>query len=106
MTLLYSITSVLTVRFKSRTFLQIKIFVILIVARKHPSPLHFVCLTHFSESVDGYVAFKPTNLDNTIESSFQNGLTQLRIAETEKYPHVTFFMSGGREATYPGEEES
>ena len=33
-----------------------------------------------------------------------NGLTQLRIAETEKYPHVTFFMSGGREATFPGEE--
>ncbi len=72
---------------------------------KHPSPLHFVCLTHFSESVDGYVAFKPTNLDNTIgEVLSQNGLTQLRIAETEKYPHVTFFMSGGREATFPGEE--
>lgn len=72
---------------------------------KHPAPLHFVCLTHFSESVDGYVAFKPTNLDNTLgEVLSQNGLTQLRIAETEKYPHVTFFMSGGREATFPGEE--
>ena len=60
--------------------------------------LHFVCLTHFSEAVDGYVAFKPTNLENTIgEVLSQNGLTQLRIAETEKYPHVTFFMSGGRE---------
>ena len=33
-----------------------------------------------------------------------NGMTQLRIAETEKYPHVTFFMSGGREETFPGEE--
>ena len=72
---------------------------------KHPTPLHFVCLTHFSESVDGYVAFKPTNLDNTLgEVLSQNNLTQLRIAETEKYPHVTFFMSGGREATFPGEE--
>ena len=64
-----------------------------------------MCLTHFSESVDGYVAFKPTNLDNTLgEVLSQNNLTQLRIAETEKYPHVTFFMSGGREATFPGEE--
>ncbi len=33
-----------------------------------------------------------------------NGKTQLRIAETEKFPHVTFFMSGGREERYPGEE--
>ncbi len=71
---------------------------------KHPKDLHFVCLTHFSETVDGYVAFKPTNLDNTLgEVLSQNGLTQLRIAETEKYPHVTFFMSGGREAEFPGE---
>lgn len=71
---------------------------------KHPKNLHFVCLTHFSETVDGYVAFKPVNLDNTIgEVISQNGLKQLRIAETEKYPHVTFFMSGGREAEFPGE---
>lgn len=73
--------------------------------RKHPQNLHFVCLTHFSETVDGYVAFKPANLDNTIgEVLAQNGLKQLRIAETEKYPHVTFFMSGGREEKFPGEE--
>ncbi|MDQ0198991.1 2,3-bisphosphoglycerate-independent phosphoglycerate mutase [Neobacillus ginsengisoli] len=72
---------------------------------KHPKNLFFVCLTHFSESVDGYVAFKPSNLDNTIGEVFaQNGLKQLRIAETEKYPHVTFFMSGGREEKFPGEE--
>jgi len=72
---------------------------------KHPKHLHFVCLTHFSETVDGYVAFKPTNLDNTLgEVLSQHGLKQLRIAETEKYPHVTFFMSGGREQTFPGEE--
>lgn len=72
---------------------------------KHPSPLHFVCLTHFSESVNGYVAFKPTNLDNTLgEVLSQNNLKQLRIAETEKYPHVTFFLSGGREDKFPGEE--
>lgn len=72
---------------------------------KHPQHLNFVCLTHFSETVDGYVAFAPTNLDNTIgEVLSQNNLSQLRIAETEKYPHVTFFMSGGREAEFPGEK--
>ncbi|WP_043930316.1 2,3-bisphosphoglycerate-independent phosphoglycerate mutase [Bacillus sp. EB01] len=71
----------------------------------HPKNLHFVCMTHFSESVDGYVAFKPSNLDNTIgEVLAQNNLKQLRIAETEKYPHVTFFMSGGREEKFTGEE--
>ena len=72
---------------------------------KVPKDLHFVCFTHFSETVKGYVAFKPTNLDNTLgEVLSQNNLKQLRIAETEKYPHVTFFMSGGREAEFPGEE--
>ncbi|AMX82374.1 2,3-bisphosphoglycerate-independent phosphoglycerate mutase [Geobacillus subterraneus] len=72
---------------------------------RHPKNLFFVCLTHFSETVKGYVAFKPTNLDNTLgEVLSQHGLRQLRIAETEKYPHVTFFMSGGREEKFPGED--
>ncbi|MCF6093620.1 2,3-bisphosphoglycerate-independent phosphoglycerate mutase [Microaerobacter geothermalis] len=71
---------------------------------KAPNDLYFVCLTHFSESVDGYVAYKPTNLDNTLgEVLSQQGLKQLRIAETEKYPHVTFFFSGGREQEFEGE---
>lgn len=72
---------------------------------KAPKDLYYVCLTHFSESVDGYVAYKPTNLDNTYgEVLTQNGLKQLRIAETEKFPHVTSFFSGGREEQFPGEE--
>ncbi|MDQ0206689.1 2,3-bisphosphoglycerate-independent phosphoglycerate mutase [Alkalicoccobacillus murimartini] len=72
---------------------------------KFPKHLHFVCLTRFSESIDGFVAFKPTNLDNTLgEVLSQQNLRQLRIAETEKYPHVTFFFSGGREQEFPGEE--
>lgn len=72
---------------------------------KVPSIPEFVCMTQFSETVGGYVAFKPTNLDNTLgEVVSQAGLKQLRIAETEKYPHVTFFFSGGREAEFPGEE--
>ncbi|WP_126428626.1 2,3-bisphosphoglycerate-independent phosphoglycerate mutase [Brevibacillus marinus] len=69
-----------------------------------PRELFFVCMTHFSETVDGYVAYQPTNLDNTLgEVLAQHGLRQLRIAETEKYPHVTFFFSGGREQEFPGE---
>ncbi|MFC4023797.1 2,3-bisphosphoglycerate-independent phosphoglycerate mutase [Oceanobacillus longus] len=69
-----------------------------------PKDLDFVMLTNFSETVNGYVAYEPINLDNTIgEVLAQNDLKQLRIAETEKYPHVTFFMSGGREQEFPGE---
>jgi len=67
--------------------------------------VYYVCLTKFSESVGGYVAYKPTNLDNTLgEVLSQHGLTQLRIAETEKFPHVTSFFSGKREEPFPGEE--
>ncbi|RIX60022.1 2,3-bisphosphoglycerate-independent phosphoglycerate mutase [Paenibacillus nanensis] len=70
----------------------------------HPTGLHFVCLTLFSETVGGYVAYEPKNLDNTLgEVLAQNGKTQLRTAETEKYPHVTFFFSGGRDKELPGE---
>ncbi|MCQ6264276.1 2,3-bisphosphoglycerate-independent phosphoglycerate mutase [Fictibacillus sp. WQ 8-8] len=69
-----------------------------------PKDIHFVCLTNFSETVKGDVAFKPTNLDNTLgEVLSQQNYKQLRIAETEKYPHVTFFFSGGREAEFDGE---
>jgi 2,3-bisphosphoglycerate-independent phosphoglycerate mutase len=70
-----------------------------------PKNLDFVMLTNFSETVDGFVAYEPVNLDNTVgEVLAQNNLKQLRIAETEKYPHVTFFMSGGREKEFPGEK--
>ncbi|GLX71293.1 2,3-bisphosphoglycerate-independent phosphoglycerate mutase [Paenibacillus glycanilyticus] len=71
---------------------------------KCPKNLHFVCLTLFSESIGGYVAYSPKNLDNTLgEVLVQNNKKQLRIAETEKYPHVTFFFSGGRDVELPGE---
>lgn len=71
---------------------------------QYPRNLHFVCLTLFSESVGGFVAYKPKNLDNTLgEVIAQQGMKQLRIAETEKYPHVTFFFSGGRDVELPGE---
>jgi len=69
-----------------------------------PKNLYFVCLTLFSETVGGFVAYSPKNLDNTLgEVLVQNGKKQLRIAETEKYPHVTFFFSGGRDVELEGE---
>lgn len=72
---------------------------------RHPKNVHYVCLTHFSESVNGFVAFDPTNLDKVLGEVISDaGLKQLRIAETEKFPHVTFFFSGGREKEFPGEQ--
>ena len=53
------------------------------------------------------VAFKPQSLTNTFGEYISNkGLTQLRIAETEKYAHVTFFFNGGVEKTFPGEDRA
>ncbi|PZM67351.1 2,3-bisphosphoglycerate-independent phosphoglycerate mutase [Paenibacillus dendritiformis] len=71
----------------------------------YPKSLYFVCLTLFAETVGGFVAYKPKELDNTLgEVLVQHGKKQLRIAETEKYPHVTFFFSGGRDVELPGEK--
>lgn len=71
---------------------------------KAPKNLYYVCMTLFAETVGGYVAYKPKDLDNTFgEVVSQAGLKQLRTAETEKYPHVTFFFSGGRDIEMPGE---
>ena len=65
----------------------------------------FVCLTEYDATLPAPVAFGPDTLENTLpEVLAAQGLTQLRIAETEKYAHVTFFFSGGREQQYPGED--
>ncbi|AQQ52669.1 2,3-bisphosphoglycerate-independent phosphoglycerate mutase [Planococcus lenghuensis] len=64
----------------------------------------FTGFTHYSSELEMGVAFGKENLENTLgETLAVNNLRQLRIAETEKYPHVTFFMSGGQEEKYPGE---
>ncbi len=66
---------------------------------------YYVSMTHYSDSIPTHIAFLPTNLDDTFgEVVAKAGLRQLRIAETEKFPHVTSFFSGGREATFDGEE--
>ncbi|MGE6414626.1 2,3-bisphosphoglycerate-independent phosphoglycerate mutase [Planococcus kocurii] len=75
------------------------------LSAKHPRALSYITFTSYSEDLPTRVAFETLNLENTIgEVLSANGLTQLRIAETEKYPHVTFFMSGGREDVFPGED--
>ncbi|MBP2649571.1 MAG: 2,3-bisphosphoglycerate-independent phosphoglycerate mutase [Firmicutes bacterium] len=67
--------------------------------------LNFVCMTKYDESLDVPVAFKPQEIRNTLGGTFSSaGLTQLRIAETEKYAHVTYFFNGGDEHPLKGEE--
>lgn len=70
-----------------------------------PQNVQFVTMTHYSETVAADIAFPPKDLQETYGEVVTNaGLRQLRIAETEKYPHVTFFFSGGREEPFAGEE--
>ena len=68
--------------------------------------LYFVCFTRYDDTMPNVkIAFKPTTLENTFgEYISKNGLKQLRIAETEKYAHVTFFFNGGEEKQYEGED--
>lgn len=71
----------------------------------YPKQLHFVTFTLYSDDVLAQIAFKKEDLKNTIGEVLSNaGKKQLRIAETEKYPHVTFFMSGGRHEEFEGEQ--
>lgn len=64
----------------------------------------FVTMTLYNPSIVADVAFPPIEMKNVIGEVLSNeGLAQLRIAETEKYPHVTFFMNGGRNEEFPGE---
>lgn len=69
-------------------------------------PLYFVTMTIYDASfINIKTIFGKDNIANSLgEIISKNGLTQLRIAETEKYPHVTFFFSGGREEVFTGEE--
>ncbi len=69
--------------------------------------VHFVCMTEYDMTIKAYVAYPPQNLENTLgEVLGQASLKQLRIAETEKYAHVTFFFNGGIEEENLGEERS
>ncbi len=71
-------------------------------------PLYYVCMTQYDKTMPNVVvAFKPQTLDNTFgEYISKLGYRQLRIAETEKYAHVTFFFNGGVETQYEGEDRA
>ena len=72
-------------------------------------PLYYVTLTQYDKTFGErvHVAYRPESLDNTFGQYLaEKGLTQLRIAETEKYAHVTFFFNGGVEAPNPGEDRA
>lgn len=71
-------------------------------------PLCYVCMTQYDKTMPNVdIAFKPTKLTNTFgEYISSKGLTQLRIAETEKYAHVTFFFNGGVEKEYENEDRA
>lgn len=72
----------------------------------HPLDLHYVTMTEYDKSYRNVgVIFENSDLKNTLGEVLEaNGKTQIRIAETEKYPHVTFFFSGGREQPFKGEK--
>jgi len=72
----------------------------------HKLDLYYVTLTNYDDSFSGlHVVYDKDNLKETLgEVLALNGKKQIRIAETEKYPHVTFFFNGGREIPFEGEE--
>lgn len=71
----------------------------------NPPTVHFVCMAQYDKTIDAPAAFKPQRLVNTLgEVLSKHKLKQLRLAETEKYAHVTFFFNGGVEKPNPGED--
>lgn len=75
-------------------------------AGMHTMPLYYCCMTPYDAKFTGlHILFDKENVPDTIgEWVSKQGLKQLRIAETEKYAHVTFFLNGGREDKFEGEE--
>ena len=69
-------------------------------------PLYYACFTEYDITIHGkHITFHAQSMDNVLgEYLADKGLTQLRLAETEKYAHVTFFFNGGNEAPYEGED--
>lgn len=75
------------------------------VTNDRPSFASYVCMTEYDETFGLPVAFAPEELKNILGEVISTaGLRQLRIAETEKYAHVTFFFNGGSETPFPGED--
>lgn len=74
-------------------------------SRERIEPLHLVTFTQYEQALDVAVAFPPESLDGLLgQVVSEHGLRQLRTAETEKYPHVTYFLNGGIEQPFNGED--
>lgn len=74
-------------------------------ARTMLSNLYYVCMTEYEKELPVTIAFANDDVENPLAKVISDaGLTQLHAAETEKYPHVTFYFNGGREIPFPGEE--
>src|SRR5690606_12216042 len=70
-----------------------------------PQLSSFISMTQYDKKLSTTQAFPPTPMSNTLgEVLAEHGLSQLRIAETEKYAHVTFFFNGGKEQVFANEE--
>jgi len=73
--------------------------------RQQLQPLHIVTFTQYEQGLPVRIAFPPESLDGLLgQVVSENNLRQFRTAETEKYPHVTYFMNGGIEQAFPGED--
>ena len=72
-----------------------------------PMQIHYTCMTQYDASLDVPIAFPAQNLGDTLAQVISRaGMRQLRIAETEKYAHVTYFFNGGKELPNPGEDRA
>ena len=75
------------------------------LSENHPENLLLVSMTKYSDDIDTDIVFPPEDLKNTLgETLSAQGYKQLRAAETEKYPHVTFFLNGQKEKPFEGED--
>jgi 2,3-bisphosphoglycerate-independent phosphoglycerate mutase len=72
---------------------------------ERPSGVKLATMTHYTDDIEASVLFPPEYLDNVLGQVLADaGLVQVRVAETEKYPHVTFFLNGGIHDEFPGEK--
>ncbi len=77
-----------------------------LVLKQDADNLKFVTLTEYSNDMGAIIAFPPTRIETTLGLEISKaGLTQARIAETEKFPHATYFLNGGHDKPHPGEND-
>jgi 2,3-bisphosphoglycerate-independent phosphoglycerate mutase len=77
-----------------------------ICENKEDKDLCFVTMTHYGKEIEAIVAYKPESIEQTLGGVIaEAGLNQAHLAETEKFPHATYYINGGRQEAYPNEED-